>query len=157
MIIICCLPSLPLEIFWHLLTPLQRSICAYSTTRDRPAQLAAVLGQEPSDWLRCCAMLSSVCMSRAGLDGKWPDTQFHLTTKRMEPSGSGATWTGSPKGVFAGRKHHKLRQVVANRLASHVSAGADTIKVSRTLPAEIRMKFLNERFVPARCSTTWQH
>ncbi len=35
----------------------------------------------------------------------------------MEPAGSGATWTGSPKGVFAGRKHHKPRQgVVANRL-----------------------------------------
>ena len=33
----------------------------------------------------------------------------------MEPAGSGATWTGSPKGVFAGRKHHKPRQgVVAN-------------------------------------------
>jgi hypothetical protein len=28
----------------------------------------------------------------------------------MEPAGSGATWTGSPKGVFAERKHHKLRQ-----------------------------------------------
>jgi hypothetical protein len=27
----------------------------------------------------------------------------------MEPAGSGATWTGSPKGVFAGRKHHKPR------------------------------------------------
>ncbi len=35
----------------------------------------------------------------------------------MEPAGSGATWTGSPKGVFAGRKHHKPPQgVVANTL-----------------------------------------
>jgi hypothetical protein len=35
----------------------------------------------------------------------------------MEPAGSGATWTGSPKGVFAGRKHHKPRQgVVASTL-----------------------------------------
>jgi hypothetical protein len=68
MIIICCLPSLPLGIFWHLLTPLRRSICAYCTTRDGPLQLAAVLGHESSDWLRSCAMLSSVCMSRAGLD-----------------------------------------------------------------------------------------
>jgi hypothetical protein len=35
----------------------------------------------------------------------------------MEPVGSGATWTGSPKGVFAGRKHHKPRQgVVASTL-----------------------------------------
>ena len=25
----------------------------------------------------------------------------------MEPAGIGATWTGSPKGVTAGRKHHK--------------------------------------------------
>jgi hypothetical protein len=36
------------------------------------------------------------------------------------------------------------------------ASGADTIKVSRTSPAEFRMKFLNERFVPARGSTTWQ-
>jgi hypothetical protein len=35
----------------------------------------------------------------------------------MEPAGSGATWTGSPKGVFAERKHHKPRQGdVANTL-----------------------------------------
>jgi hypothetical protein len=27
----------------------------------------------------------------------------------MESVGSGATWTGSPKGVFAERKHHKPR------------------------------------------------
>jgi hypothetical protein len=27
----------------------------------------------------------------------------------MEPAGSGATWTRSPKGVFAERKHHKPR------------------------------------------------
>jgi integrase len=51
MIINCCLPSLPVEIFWHLLTPLQRYICAYATTRDGPPQLAAVLGQKPSDWV----------------------------------------------------------------------------------------------------------
>jgi hypothetical protein len=36
--------------------------------------------------------------------------QAALTRKRMEPAGSGATWTGSPKGVFKGRKHHKPRQ-----------------------------------------------
>ena len=42
---------------------------------------------------------------------------LHLTRQRMEPAGSGATWTGSPKGVFAERKHHKPRQgVVASRL-----------------------------------------
>ena len=35
----------------------------------------------------------------------------------MEPTGSGATWTGSPEGVFAERKHPKQRQgVVANTL-----------------------------------------
>src|SRR5256886_8253873 len=34
----------------------------------------------------------------------------NLTRKRMEPTGSGATWTGSPKGVFSGRKHHKPPQ-----------------------------------------------
>ena len=32
----------------------------------------------------------------------------------MEPAGSGATWTGSPKGVFAGRKHHKPRLSLNN-------------------------------------------
>src|SRR5215204_5840752 len=85
MIIICCLPGLPVEISWPLLTPLQRFICAYTTTRDGPPQLAAVLGQEPSDWSRWCALLC--CMSRASLDGKWPDTQFHLTKKRIEPAG----------------------------------------------------------------------
>jgi hypothetical protein len=42
MTIICCLPSLPVEVFWHLLTPLQRYICAYPTPRDGPPQLAAV-------------------------------------------------------------------------------------------------------------------
>src|SRR6266550_5324655 len=40
-----------------------------------------------------------------------------LTRKRMEPRGSGATWTGSPKGVFAGRKHHKPRQSLNNNTA----------------------------------------
>src|SRR5436853_7358200 len=40
-----------------------------------------------------------------------------LTRKRMEPAGSGATWTGSPKGVFAGRKHHKPRQSLKNNTA----------------------------------------
>jgi hypothetical protein len=35
----------------------------------------------------------------------------------MEPAGSGATWTGRPKSVFEGRKHHKPWQdVVANKL-----------------------------------------
>jgi hypothetical protein len=32
----------------------------------------------------------------------------------MEPAGSGATWTGSPKGVFAERKHHKPRLSLKN-------------------------------------------
>ncbi len=32
----------------------------------------------------------------------------------MEPVGTGATWTGSPKGVFAGRKHHKPRLALNN-------------------------------------------
>ena len=35
----------------------------------------------------------------------------------MEPAGSGATWTGSPKGVFAGRKHHKPRLSLTNNTA----------------------------------------
>jgi hypothetical protein len=35
----------------------------------------------------------------------------------MEPAGSGATWTGSPKGVFAERKHHKPRQSLKNNTA----------------------------------------
>ena len=35
----------------------------------------------------------------------------------MEPAGSGATWTGSPKGVFAERKHHKPRLSLKNNTA----------------------------------------
>jgi hypothetical protein len=35
----------------------------------------------------------------------------------MEPAGSGGTWTGSPKGVFAGRKHHKPRLALQNNTA----------------------------------------
>ncbi len=35
----------------------------------------------------------------------------------MEPAGSGPTWTGSPKGVFAGRKHHKPRLSLQNNTA----------------------------------------
>jgi hypothetical protein len=40
-----------------------------------------------------------------------------LTKKRMEPAGSGATWTGSPEGGFSGRKHHKPRQALDNNTA----------------------------------------
>src|SRR5438552_18181155 len=32
----------------------------------------------------------------------------------MEPAGSGATWTGSPKGGFSGRKHHKSQLALNN-------------------------------------------
>ena len=35
----------------------------------------------------------------------------------MEPAGSSATWTGSPKGVFTGRKHHKPRLSLQNNTA----------------------------------------
>ena len=35
----------------------------------------------------------------------------------MELAGSDATWTGSPKGVFAGRKHHKPRLALNNNTA----------------------------------------
>ena len=35
----------------------------------------------------------------------------------MEPAGSGATWTGSPEGDFAGRKHHKSRLALNNTTA----------------------------------------
>jgi len=62
---------------------------------------------------------------------------YHLTRKRMEPLGcerhgwanpggrgfwaeaesSGATWTGSPKGGFSGRKHHKPRLALNNNTA----------------------------------------
>jgi hypothetical protein len=87
-------------------------------------------------------MLSSVCVSRAGLDGKWPETQFYLTRKRMEPAGmeppgyerhgwadprrsafrvegesTRATSTGTPEGVFAERKHHKPRLALNNNTA----------------------------------------
>jgi hypothetical protein len=35
----------------------------------------------------------------------------------MKPNQPGATWTGSPKGVFAGRKHHKPRLSLTNNTA----------------------------------------
>jgi hypothetical protein len=35
----------------------------------------------------------------------------------MERAGSGGTWTGSPKDVFAGRKHHKPRLSLQNNTA----------------------------------------
>ena len=35
----------------------------------------------------------------------------------MEPAGSGATRTGSPKGGFSGRKHHKPRLALNNNTA----------------------------------------
>ena len=40
MTIICCLPSFPVGVFWHLLTPFQCYICAYATPRDEPPQVA---------------------------------------------------------------------------------------------------------------------
>ncbi len=43
----------------------------------------------------------------------WEDHE----SKRMEPAASGATWTGSPKGVFAGRKHHKSQLALNNNTA----------------------------------------
>jgi hypothetical protein len=42
----------------------------------------------------------------------------------MEPAGSGATWTGSPKGVFAERKYHKPRQGAAASTPSLYRDGA---------------------------------
>jgi hypothetical protein len=55
----------------------------------------------------------------------------------MEPAGSGATWTGSPKGVFAGRKHHKPRLSFQNntagvREASEWSGGPSDIEGKTT-------------------------
>ena len=41
----------------------------------------------------------------------------------MEPAGSAATWTGSPKGVFAGRKHHKPRLALHNLTAGVCERG----------------------------------
>ena len=36
----------------------------------------------------------------------------------LKPNQAGATWTGSPKNVFAGRKHHKPQAgLVASELA----------------------------------------
>src|SRR5437870_13890490 len=36
---------------------------------------------------------------------------------RAEAESSGATWTGSPKGVFEGRKHHEPRLALNNMAA----------------------------------------
>jgi hypothetical protein len=55
----------------------------------------------------------------------------------MEPAGSGATWTGSSKGVFAGRKHHKPRLALNNitagvRELSEWSGGGSDIEGKTT-------------------------
>src|SRR2546430_14726345 len=49
----------------------------------------------------------------------WEDHE----SKRMEPAGSGATWTGSPEGVFAGRKHHKPGLALNNNTAGRGEEG----------------------------------
>jgi len=43
----------------------------------------------------------------------WEDHE----SKRTELAGSDATWTGSPKGIFAERKHHKPRLSLKNNTA----------------------------------------
>src|SRR6184192_4005210 len=66
--------------------------------------------------------------------------RYRLTRKRME-RGSGATWTGSPKGVFAGRKHHKPRQgVVANTFAVIRSGAVGFIDWLDTACFELRAR-----------------
>jgi hypothetical protein len=55
MTIICGVPSLPVEVLWHLLTPSQRYICVYTTTPNGPPQLAAAIETRlsaPSEILR---------------------------------------------------------------------------------------------------------
>jgi hypothetical protein len=57
----------------------------------------------------------------------------------MEPAGSGATWTESPKGVFAGRKHHKPRQSLKNNGVSGTNDMAGkavraTVECTGTVP-----------------------
>jgi len=62
---------------------------------------------------------------------------------RAEAESSGATWTGSPKGVFAGRKHHKPRLALNNmttgvREPGEWSSGPSDIegKATRVGPSE---------------------
>src|SRR6266480_6836192 len=70
-------------------------------------------------------------------------SQADHESKGMEPAESGATWTGSPKGVFAGRKHHKPRLALNNMTAgvhepSEWSGGPSDIegKTTRVGPSE---------------------
>ena len=71
-----------------------------ASTRCRP-------GSRGQRWLRWCTMLPSVCMSRAGLDGKWPDTQFHLT--RIEQIGNLRDRRDSPTGRMSWEDHELER------------------------------------------------
>jgi len=55
----------------------------------------------------------------------------------MEPAGSGATWTESPKGGFSGRKHHKPLLALNNNTAgvcerSEWSGGSSDIEGKTT-------------------------
>ena len=61
-------------------------------------------------------MLSSVCVSRAGLDGKWPETQFHLTRKRMEPAGMEPL--GCERHRWADPSHHDSHYAKLLRLST---------------------------------------
>jgi hypothetical protein len=51
----------------------------------------------------------------------------------MEPAESGATWTGSPKGVFSGRKHHKTRLALNDGVngVNDMAGKAVTVAVER--------------------------
>jgi hypothetical protein len=95
MIIICCLPSLPVEIFWHLLTPLQHYICAYVTTRDVPPQLAAA-------WVKSSAIDCAAARCRPPFACLGPvSTGSGLSPVPSNENGASweaATWTGSPEG-----------------------------------------------------------
>jgi hypothetical protein len=60
----------------------------------------------------------------AGTRATWMGKSERVRLRENAES-SGATWTGSPKGVFEGRrKHHKPRQGVAANTLAIIEAGA---------------------------------
>jgi hypothetical protein len=60
---------------------------------------------------------AATSMTAAAPTAKMCHVLIRLTRKRTEPAGSGATWTGSPKGGFSGRKHHKPRLALNSNTA----------------------------------------
>jgi hypothetical protein len=68
---------------------------------------------------------------------------------RDEAESSGATWTGSPKGVFEERKHHNQRQAKSRLFVRrHLRGGFEV---------ELALSFLIQHTLAAGATATYVH